>query len=371
MFSKENIPSTKLVLSTAASLAASAMLIRTIANDFLPSEAQNYIFSTLRSISNRLSSQLTIVIEESDGLSVNKIYEATNTYLGTKVNRSTRRLKVCKLEKEKKFEITMDKNEEIVDVFQGVKLKWRFVCTPSKTLNTGFNRRGQNMFSLRSENRAFELSFHKKHKQTVLDHYLLYLLREFKAIKEESKVLKLHTIDFNSGDYWRSVNLDHPATFDTIAMDSDLKNTLIHDLDKFIERKDMYKRVGKAWKRGYLLYGPPGTGKSSLIAAVGNYLNFDIYDMDLTDIRCNSDLRRILLATSNRSILVLEDIDCTSKLENREIEIDGRSNRENERVPQLLTDMSRGVDVMALRVPPDDVARPCVIDDKIPGGRTY
>ncbi|KAL2898704.1 hypothetical protein RDABS01_006847, partial [Bienertia sinuspersici] len=34
--------------------------------------------------------------------------------------------------------------------------------------------------------------------------------------------------------------------------------------------------IGRAWKRGYLLYGPPGTGKSSLIAAIANYLKFDI-----------------------------------------------------------------------------------------------
>ena len=44
------------------------------------------------------------------------------------------------------------------------------------------------------------------------------------------------------------------------------------DLDSFIRRKEMYKKVGKAWKRGYLIYGPPGTGKSSLIAAMANYL---------------------------------------------------------------------------------------------------
>jgi len=41
-------------------------------------------------------------------------------------------------------------------------------------------------------------------------------------------------------------------------MDSDLKKTIMEDLDRFVKRKDYYGRVGKAWKRGYLLYGPPG-----------------------------------------------------------------------------------------------------------------
>lgn len=84
--------------------------------------------------------------------------------------------------------------------------------------------------------------------------------------------------------------------------------------------KNTIKRVGKAWKRGYLLYGPPGTGKSSLIAAMANHLKYDIYDLDLTDVRNNSDLRFLLLSISSRSILVVEDIDCSIELENRESE---------------------------------------------------
>jgi chaperone BCS1 len=78
--------------------------------------------------------------------------------------------------------------------------------------------------------------------------------------------------------------------------------------------------VGKAWKRGYLLYGPPGTGKSSLIAAMANYLKFDIYDLELTNLRSNSELRRLLVSAANRSILVIEDIDCSVELKDRQYE---------------------------------------------------
>jgi len=88
----------------------------------------------------------------------------------------------------------------------------------------------------------------------------------------------------------------------------------MNDLDKFVRAREFYRRTGKAWKRGYLLYGPPGTGKSSLIAAMANYLNYDIYDLDLTDVRDNKSLKQLILSMSNRSILVIEDIDCTVKL---------------------------------------------------------
>lgn len=66
------------------------------------------------------------------------------------------------------------------------------------------------------------------------------------------------------------------------------------------------------------MYGPPGTGKSSLIAAMANYLKFDIYDLELSRLYSNSDLRRILVSTSNRSIIVIEDIDCSVEFENRQ-----------------------------------------------------
>lgn len=92
---------------------------------------------------------------------------------------------------------------------------------------------------------------------------------------------------------------------------------IIDDLERFRRRKEYYRRVGKAWKRGYLLFGPPGTGKSSLIAAIAIYLHFDVYDLELSNVEGNKDLRQVLIATENKSILVVEDIDCCIELQDR------------------------------------------------------
>ena len=118
---------------------------------------------------------------------------------------------------------------------------------------------------------------------------------------------------------WSPIILEHPTTLEKLTMDPEQKTMLKDDLDRFVNRKKWYKKVGKAWKRGYLLYGPPITGKTSLIAAMANYLKFDIYDLNLSSIHSDSGLRRIFLSTSNHSIMVVEDIDC-AQLEDREKE---------------------------------------------------
>ncbi|XP_077234552.1 AAA-ATPase At3g50940-like [Tasmannia lanceolata] len=332
--------STKAVLSTAASLAASAMLVRTIANDFIPHELRVFLFSSFRHFVNRFSSLFMVIIEEFDEFSVNHIYKAAEIYLGTKISPSTQRVKVSKSTKEKSFKVTMERGEEVVDVFEGIQLKWRLACQETqKTIMHGF---GNHNSTLRLEVRSFELTFHRKHKDKVMSSYFSYVLDKSKVINEEKKALKLHTVQYeglhhgNLGDAWRSVTLDHPANFKTLAMDSDLKTALMEDLERFVTRKDFYRRVGKAWKRGYLLYGPPGTGKSSLIAAMANFLNFDVYDLELTELRCNSALKKLLLATANRSILVVEDIDCTIELQDRKeqrvVDIGHQYNRQENQV---------------------------------------
>lgn len=317
---ESNLATAKTVLSAVASVAATAMLARSIVQDFLPHEVQDYFFSGIRSFFTRFSNQLTMVIDEFDGLVSNQIYESAEIYLGSKVSPSTHRLKISKPEKEKSFTITMESNEEIVDFFNGVKFNWVFVCRQVESKNF-HNPRDLNS-TLRSQVRSFELSFHKKQMDLVLNSYLPHIVKEAKSMKQEKKTLKIFTMDYdnlycNLADAWTPTNLDHPATFETLALDSEIKNFIFQDLDRFIKRRDYYRKVGKAWKRGYLLYGPPGTGKSSLIAAMANYLNFDIYDLELTELRCNSELRRLLISMANRSILVVEDIDCTIEFQDR------------------------------------------------------
>lgn len=47
---------------------------------------------------------------------------------------------------------------------------------------------------------------------------------------------------------------------------------------------------------------------------MANFLCYDVYDLELTKVSDNSELRSLLIQTTNRSIIVIEDIDCSVDL---------------------------------------------------------
>ncbi|KAF3440705.1 hypothetical protein FNV43_RR18991 [Rhamnella rubrinervis] len=307
------MPSPSAMFSAYASMAASMMLFRSMANELVPLPIRHYAVNTLHHLFKFQSPKLTLVIEESNGITRNQLYDAAGTYLCTKISPKTERLKISKSPKEKHLTIRLEKDEKLVDSYDGLELHWRFVCSEQEKSNSS------DPYYSRTERRFYELSFHKKHRDIVLASYVPFVLEKAKALRDQQRVLKMYTLNRSSCDgiNWESINLEHPATFETLAMDPNLKSSVIEDLNRFVRRKEFYKKVGRAWKRGYLLYGPPGTGKSSLVAAMANYLNFDIYDLQLANIFRDSDLRKLLLATANRSILVIEDIDCSVDIPDR------------------------------------------------------
>ncbi|KAL6618678.1 hypothetical protein ACP70R_033817 [Stipagrostis hirtigluma subsp. patula] len=307
----KTIENYKKVITTAASVGASMMLVRSVVNEVVPCELRNMLLSGFSYLWPNMSSQHTIIIDKkNDAWSKNHIYDAVNAYLATRINTSMQqRLRVSSMDENDKMMVSMAEDDEMVDVYDGAEFKWCLITHENSSDSSN------SFYSRQQETSSFEVSFHKKHKEKALESYLPFILATAKAIKDQERTLRIYMTEYSD---WSAVDLHHPSTFDTLAMDQKLKQSIIDDLNMFIKRKEYYKRIGKAWKRGYLLYGPPGTGKSSLIAAMANHLRFDIYDLELTAVSSNTDLRSLLIGMSNRSILVVEDIDCSIELKQRD-----------------------------------------------------
>ncbi|KDP20620.1 hypothetical protein JCGZ_04127 [Jatropha curcas] len=207
----------------------------------------------------------------------------------------------------------MDHHEEVTDDFQGIKVWWTSIKKDPQTKSFSF-------YPELDERRFFKLTVHRRYRDIIIKSYIDHVIKEGKATAVKNRQRKLYTNNASKdwhgwrGTKWSHVVFEHPATFNSLAMATKLKELIKNDLIKFTKGKDYYAKIGKAWKRGYLLYGPPGTGKSTMIAAMANFLNYDVYDLELTTVKDNSELRKLLIETTSKSIIVIEDIDCSLDL---------------------------------------------------------
>ncbi|XP_059304494.1 AAA-ATPase At2g46620-like [Lycium ferocissimum] len=197
-------------------------------------------------------------------------------------------------DKTNEINLVLDSNQVVVDNFLSARVFW----INEKDVSTA--------------NKSLVMKIRKKDKRRILQPYLQHIHSVFDEIEQRKKEVRLFVNVDNEpqrNGRWRSVPFTHPATFDTIVMDTDLKNKVKSDLETFLKSKQYYHRLGKVWKRSYLLHGPSGTGKSTFIAGIANMLNYDVYDVDLSKVTDDSDLKLLLLQTTCKSLVVIEDLD--------------------------------------------------------------
>lgn len=229
----------------------------------------------------------------------------------------------------------------IPDTFLGARLSW---------LNRVDRDDANNVVS-----RSFVLRIKRKDKRRILKPYLHHIHTVSDDVEERGREMRLHN---NADDgRWKSVPFDHPANFDTLVIGQDLKARIQLELEMFARSKQYHHKLGRVWKRSYLLYGPSGTGKSSFIAAVANFLNFDVYNVNLWQVMDDADLNSLLVQSSSKSVVVVEDLDryvmenprprlSTSSLLNF---MDGLSNFQDERIMIFTMSSKEGVDSALLR----------------------
>lgn len=106
--------------------------------------------------------------------------------------------------------------------------------------------------------------------------------------------------------------------FDTLFLKNKDRHSLTNSLDMFKNKGHVLQEMGLQHKFNLLLYGEPGTGKSTTIQAVANYLQRDIYYVDIQQAVTNEDLHTIFQYiyknVSNSGIAVIEDIDAATDI---------------------------------------------------------
>ncbi|GLU12283.1 hypothetical protein SLE2022_289770 [Rubroshorea leprosula] len=300
--------------ATMGSTIASFMFVWAIIRQYCPYEVRRYFEKYAHRLTGFFYPYIKISIHEftGDRLKRSEAYVAVEAYLSTNTTRSAKRLKAEMGKDSTNLVLSMDEYERVTDEFRGVKVWWvaSNVVSPARSVS----------YYPEQEKRFYRLTFHKRHREIITGAYLEHLVKEGREIRARNRQRKLYT---NSPGYkwpsykqtmWSHIVFEHPATFETMALEPEKKQEIIEDLVTFSQSKDFYARIGKAWKRGYLLYGPPGTGKSTMIAAMANLLNYDVYDLELTAVKDNTELRKLLIETTSKSIIVIEDIDCSLDL---------------------------------------------------------
>ncbi|KAJ0102005.1 hypothetical protein Patl1_05249 [Pistacia atlantica] len=191
--------------------------------------------------------------------------EFTNLFTGSKSNDIT---------------LNLDVNQTVHDTFLGARLTWNHQNGLSKT--------------------TLVLRLRKKDKRRILRPYLQHILSVADEIEENKKEIRLYMNLESQSQHngrWRSIPFTHPATMETVVLDTEVKSKVKADLETFLKSKQYYHRLGRAWKRGYLLYG----------ASVSD----------------DSDLKMLLLQTTSRSLILIEGLDKFLSEKSRAVSLSG------------------------------------------------
>ena len=107
------------------------------------------------------------------------------------------------------------------------------------------------------------------------------------------------------------VSEKHKRSLSSIFTDGDVHIDLYKDIKKFLDNKDIYKKLNYPYNYCALLHGVPGSGKSSTLLAIATELRKNIVYINLATTTAQRLLKDLNI-NPRGSIYVFEDIDAVS-----------------------------------------------------------
>ncbi|KAL3651295.1 hypothetical protein CASFOL_004297 [Castilleja foliolosa] len=230
-----------------------------------------------------------------DNMQENQLYRKVYAYLNSlQCVEESDFANLLSSSKSTEINLVLDENQTIADQFLGARVYWKIENND------------------KNDTKSLVMRIRRNDKRRILVSYLQHIHQAFDEIEQKRKEVRLHVnaeTEPQRNGRWISTPFTHPATMETVVMDGDLKTRIKSDLESFLKSRQYYHRLGRVWKRSYLLYGGVGTGKSTFVAAMAKFVNYDIYEINLHKVQNDADLKYLLLQTTKKSVLVIEDLD--------------------------------------------------------------
>ena len=127
----------------------------------------------------------------------------------------------------------------------------------------------------------------------------------------------------NEKGVWKSQKSKTSRKLETVVLKQGQMKDIMADINEFTHKEEWYLSRDVPYTRRYMFWGVPGTGKSSCIKALACYTKRHIHYLVLSDVDSDADLFKLVEQVNfQETILVIEDIDCASRITHERDESD-------------------------------------------------
>lgn len=172
------------------------------------------------------------------------------------------------------------------------------------------------------------------------------LIRELVSTSgEERDPSKIEIFDYDKG--WEKAMEIPKVPIEQLALDSNVRQNLIAEIEHFVHNEEDYRRLGLPYKLTILLHGVPGTGKSSIIRSLASSYNRRICQINISEMT-DSSFRKALHGVPPNAIVVLEDFDSADATKVRSGMREKSPVDENQTDGQMVVDSDDGYRLLTL-----------------------